>query len=60
MSIEDLFYDEADRHIHAALRALASDDIPQMRAELARAVLVGDRWEQALREEANRQEANRA
>lgn len=52
--IPDLFYDEANRHLHNALRALADDDIPEMRAEIARAGAVGDRWEQALRDDANR------
>lgn len=50
--VDDLIYDELDRHLHAALRALADDNQAGVGEALEHATKVWRQWEQRLRTEA--------
>lgn len=52
---DSLYYDEADRHLHAALHALAEQDPEQMRAEARSVLAIAERWIGALQEAAARE-----
>jgi hypothetical protein len=54
--VDDLTYDEMQRHLSRAMRALAEGDIPELRAEMAHADRAAAAWEDQRRDASKREQ----